>query len=378
MIYILKVLNLYDLNSGKIQNYLLEHLDYGNSKMLYYSYKISDILNLNLDFNLDLSIALVKALYSDDLHEFYLDTSLSLINPETFLWFSEMARHDELHITCSYSPTINLGSITKISTTFRNLILDDFGPYSTVKFGSEQLGTLNFEEQSNNYFELNLLVPINPDVFPQITGQLKIYDGLRIIGGMPLILQTTFNQTIDYNITENSNQIYFEVNISRNFSYELQPVSNSSIRLEVFQNDDSLEPEFLYHKDFSNHSCFYLDYTIMKDQHYYFKFSLFDDFYPKGLFLFDHEIKLELTTPFKDPEDFILTGPMLAFSALGFGLILTSLTVFVSHLVKKKKSRNMNPKYKNVKKTNKVDHIQIKTDDELGQRMKRAFFKTNN
>ena len=55
-IYALKAIDEYNLDSAKIENFVLSHLNYSNVKNLYYSYKISEILGLQINFEVEQSL----------------------------------------------------------------------------------------------------------------------------------------------------------------------------------------------------------------------------------------------------------------------------------------------------------------------------------
>jgi len=94
-IYALKATDQFDLNSAKIENFAVNNLNYTNVKNLYYCYKISQILGLEINFDMEQSHALVQSIYSDTYKEFYLSTSRKRIEQEALLWICEMTKNEQ-------------------------------------------------------------------------------------------------------------------------------------------------------------------------------------------------------------------------------------------------------------------------------------------
>ena len=229
MIFILKVLNLFDLNKQKLKEFVLQSIDYNNIKNIYYSYKISELVGFVIDFNTELTSKLIAKLYIDNISEFYESLDNQEINQEVFLWICEMARNSELYIECDYNKSVYLGTVNTITTSFSNLIFREYGQFTSVTFESEQFGILNFEKQFDNSYQINFLVPEDPKYHPYVEGTVFIYDHSETIGQVPIFFQTSLDQIIEYNVTENNEKIKFNVNISRRISSEFQAVYNSTV-----------------------------------------------------------------------------------------------------------------------------------------------------
>jgi len=207
-IYILKALNLFDLDKDKIKDYVRINIDYTNVENVYYSYKISEILDFEVDFNATLTNNLVKQLYIDDISEFYSCSNKGEINQEIFLWICDMARNSELYIECDYIESVSLGTVNTITASFSNLIFSEYGQLTSVAFKSSKFGTLYLEEQFDNTYQINFLIPEDLSFLPSVDGTLYIYDHLEIIGQVPIFFQTTFEQRIEYEIEEINREIY--------------------------------------------------------------------------------------------------------------------------------------------------------------------------
>jgi len=291
MIYILKLLNLFDLNTHKIKHFILQNIDYENIMNIYYSYKISELLNLDINFNVDLTIKLVKNVYSNIGYEFYESTDRDIVNQEIFLWICEMARNIKINIKCLYEDYAYLGSVNTITTTFSNLIYEEYGEFTSVRFESDQFGTLHLEKQYNDTYQVNFIVPEDPKYYPFIDGALRIYDHSEIIGEIPIYIETCLEQLVDYKVSENNNNIYFEVNFSRRIGSEFQAVCNSTVRVQVHKNGVFSNSFNFAEKDFSDYSKYTYMYDCQDNIDYYFNITLVDNYFPNGLILFTYEVQ---------------------------------------------------------------------------------------
>ncbi|MHA1498273.1 MAG: hypothetical protein ACTSRT_12110, partial [Promethearchaeota archaeon] len=88
MAWILDAIELNVLNKSKIEQFILDHLDYGNVENIYYSYKLKNILGLNFDFDHSKTNALIESCYSED-HDFYMHENSTSINQEAFMWVTD-------------------------------------------------------------------------------------------------------------------------------------------------------------------------------------------------------------------------------------------------------------------------------------------------
>ncbi len=316
MIYILKALDLYDLNSQKIKDYVLQNINYDNINNIYYSYKISEILDLEIDFNLELTGDLVKSLYSEDLNEFYISSDHQMIKQEILLWICEMAKNSELKFICEYDESINLGSVNTISTSFSNIILSNFGPYTSVKFESIQFGVLILERQFDKTYQLNLMIPEDPNYYPYVEGDIKVYEGSKVIGQTPVFFQTEFEQIVNYTILKDKEWINFEINISRKFNSGFQPVYNSTLSIDILKDDQDLITLNFSRKDYISHSKFTLTYGYNGLGKYFFNIIIVDDYYPNGQNILSYLQTISEPDPFKlKVSGTILAGLSVAISA---------------------------------------------------------------
>ncbi|MFX0135022.1 MAG: hypothetical protein ACFFDN_15380 [Candidatus Hodarchaeota archaeon] len=276
MIYVLQALNLYDKDKVKIKNYVLTNLDYNNIENIYYSYKISEILDLDIIFDIKLIHDLVQIIYSEDNNEFYLTSSQEIINQEIFLWICDMARNSDIGIETYYSNYVSLGDVNRIYASLYNLILRDFGTYITFKFESNQLGTYVFNKLVNNSYVADIPIPVSTESYPQIDGILCAYEGTQKKAELPISFSTTYNLIYDVSIEKTSSAVSFSVNGSINSSGKDYPLADGRVYIHVIKNDRIIETKQFFHHNFMEYSTFILTYTPLDKGTYMFEVYLDD------------------------------------------------------------------------------------------------------
>ncbi|MFX1320391.1 MAG: hypothetical protein ACFFAQ_01990 [Promethearchaeota archaeon] len=291
MIYVLKALDLYDLNNQKIKEFVQQNINYNKINNIYYSYKISEILDISLEFNYDLVINLADLLYSEDLNEFYMNSNYQIVNQDFFLWICEMALNSELEIECEYMEQIILGGVNSLTVSFQNLIIDDFGDDISVVFESLQLGIINFEELENNTYYKDFKIPENPSCHPKVEGVVAIYKGYEQLGQVPVNIRTfyVFHDS-GLKIIDKHQELIFEMNISYEFSSGQNPASNSMIIGNIYRNFLLVESVELEREDYSDLSKFTMYYENLDDIEYSVQFLIYDGFHPDGMILYEYEI----------------------------------------------------------------------------------------
>jgi len=115
MIYVLKQINLFDLDEQKIANFVVANIDYSNIISVYFAYKLSNLISPTIFIDYDLIYGLIGTLYDDMLKEYYLTTEKKEINQDILLWICDMVVNDlgtsETIVTIDY-----LGSYEFLST----------------------------------------------------------------------------------------------------------------------------------------------------------------------------------------------------------------------------------------------------------------------
>ncbi len=276
MIYILKAIDLYSQDDQKIKNYVLQNLNYSNIKNVYYSYKISEILDLDISFDVDKTHTLIQDIYSEELHEFYLTTDRKTIEQQAFSWICEMAKNDKVRIDSDYSDPVMIGDYNTITVSLCNIILTDFGPYTTVKYESSQLGTIVLDSLPDNTFETDVYIPVSKDNYPQINGYIGIYEGIVLVEQIPISFQTTYGLTKDYGFISHSSGVYSEVNITLLSATDSHPLHDSLVYAEIYNNELKIESKNFaaQHIETEGYSLFTLNYSSTNGGEYVMKLFL--------------------------------------------------------------------------------------------------------
>ena len=278
-IHVLKTLNAYDLDNEKIKNFVVNNLDYDDMKNFYYSYKISEILDLNISFESEQSQALTHDVYSGSAREFFLTTEKKELGQEIFSWVCYMAKNDEIRVNLNYSSLVLLGSHNIINASFCNVILESFGSYTTVKFESEQLPVYILEKVEQELYQANIFVSIEPTCYPNIMGNLCVYENLEKITETPISFQTTYDISMNSSISEVQNIITIKINTSLLSGIGQSILLDSAyIETKIYKNELYLGKENFSRLDRNNFTEFILNYTPEGNANYLFEIFLFDGF----------------------------------------------------------------------------------------------------
>jgi hypothetical protein len=127
--------------------------------------------------------------------------------------------NSEFEINYNYEDSILLGDINTITASFYNMIYPEYGSDTTVKFESATLGVMELDRQFNTTFQINLMVPEEPENFPYVNGSLKVYKNTKMIGEAPVFFYTNINHVINDSYKKDGNkikctQMYFEIMFS--------------------------------------------------------------------------------------------------------------------------------------------------------------------
>lgn len=268
---------MYEKDSQKIITYVKANLNYENIKNIYFSYKISEILNSSeIEFDIELTQKLVQDIYSEQHHEFYTSTNRDVIEHENFYWICEMARNSDVEIETTYSSSIELSSSNHIEVSIDNLILHDFGTYVTFKFESDQLRTHILTKQSNGNHVADIFVPLDSLNYPLIEGYLRAYEGSNIISEQYISFSTTYFLEHNLSIQEELNIVQFSLNVSIICNGTQYSLESGSGFAEIYIDDTLSETQPLSHQRFIEHSMFNLSYEISNETEYTFYIYLND------------------------------------------------------------------------------------------------------
>ncbi|MFX0138059.1 MAG: hypothetical protein ACFFDN_30735, partial [Candidatus Hodarchaeota archaeon] len=236
MIYILQALNSYNKDNQKIKNFVLSNLDYTNIKNIYYCYKISEILNLDIVFNVNLIQELVQTIYSEEYHEFFLTSNREVLCQEVFLWICEMARNSDIGIEAHYSSIVPLGGFNRIYASLHNLIISDFGTYITFKFESNHIGTYVFDKLENRTYIVDIPIPLDSESYPEIEGILCAYEGPQRKAEYTILFSTTYNLNYNISIGKSMDAVSFIVNASINSNGKDYSLEDGRVYVHISNN----------------------------------------------------------------------------------------------------------------------------------------------
>jgi len=299
-IYTLNAIDQLSLNASKINAFVVNHLNYSNAKNLYYSYKISEFLNLNVDFEIEQTQALIQSVYSDTYNEFYLSVERKDLEHDVLLWFCEIAKTDQLRLSASYSDTIRLGGVNLFSVELVNLILSDFGQYSTVKLESAQLGTILLAQLGNNTYQKEINVLNSPTNYPTVEGELCAYDGAIKKARVPFSFATEFDSEFTNTTIKTESRIQIAINGSHIFVSGREPIYGGSMYADVYRGGSYVDVIDLLTSHGSNNSTFTFDYSPIYFGNYSFEFYLNDPYLIGPQLIYSDIFNYE--DPYPDPE----------------------------------------------------------------------------
>lgn len=196
MVYVLKAIDMFDLDVHKIRNLIEQDLDYSNIRNIYYSFKLAELLDINIEFDIELVQQLVSDIFSQELNEFYLTSQRKAIDQEIFLWICEMVSLHNYKIVAQYQEEVMLGNRVTIEASLSNLILSYFDYNISFAFESDQLGYHEFERIENNKFSLNLRIPQHPSNYPSVSGKLYALNGKFIVTELSISFTTVYPKKV--------------------------------------------------------------------------------------------------------------------------------------------------------------------------------------
>lgn len=276
MCYVLKMLNLYTKNSQKIKNYIEAHLTYSDIQNIYYSYKLSELLDLNIEFDFHQIHALVQDIFSEEFNEFRFSTRKKRLNQEIFLWICDMARNSPIGIEIYYSTMCPIGGVNHIEALIYNLILKDFGTYITFKFESSHLGSYIFSKLSNDSYVCDIPIPVSSVSYPIVKGYLRAYEGTKLKAEYYVQFYTNYSLEYDIHFKNDLNNVLFEINASIVANHEYFPTTFGGVYVKVYRNNKYLREIQTTHDDFSSYSIFSFAYTPQTMGDYIFEVYLND------------------------------------------------------------------------------------------------------
>ncbi len=276
LVDLLMILDEYLLDTEKIKNYILENIDYTNIKNIYYCYKLDEILDLGIEFDIELTHLLIKNIYDNTLKEFYTSTEHKEIDGEILYWICYMSRNDDLRVSVQYQDPVMLLGENNINVSICNIILEDFGPYAVVKYESPKIGTVVLIRQEQNLYNGTIPIPLESDCYPIIYGNISLYEGLTKIAGKSLNFSTTYDLTYFYDIIEYEDSIYFEINSSLITAQGMKAFESMEAYVNIYQDENLIDQITFQMTDYISYNHFNLTYNYLSFENYTFDLFLND------------------------------------------------------------------------------------------------------
>jgi prenyltransferase beta subunit len=294
-LYILRSLGEPDVDYQKITSYLQNHVDYGNLKNVYFTYKIKKLYDLEFDFNISATQNLIQTTYNVDENSFYADLNLETIEPRTLGSVVEMAKDDEVDIAVQMSDIVPLGRMLEITVSIGNMVLTQLGDYATVKFQSSLLGTRVLTVQPDGTHHANIIIPMEPSYFPIIEGNLTVYDGLREIKRKAITFQTTYDLLTSYAWRNESGVIFISLNATQICGPVKIPLSYGTAFGKIYKEGSFLRTVAMTRDDVVNYSEFSLSYVPLNRGNYTIELYLNDGFNQTDISI--GKVPIEVSTP---------------------------------------------------------------------------------
>ncbi|MBY9013161.1 MAG: hypothetical protein KGD70_12370 [Candidatus Lokiarchaeota archaeon] len=337
-IYILEALGQLSLDVNKIENFVINNLNYSNIKNIYYCYKIAEILGFSIAFDIEQTHSLIQSIYSDVYNEFYLTSERVFIEQEAFLWVCEMAKNDQVRINAKFSNSIPLGSSNTFTVDLDNIILSNFGQYTTVKLESIQLGTYVFDQIANDTYQKEIHIPVNPNNYPLIVGELTVYSGSTKVAQYTISFTTNFDTIYGVSISKTESRIEILVNASHRFASGEQPIFDGTILAHIYRAGNYIDTVFLTSDNGLQSTEFKLVYRPAYSGIYYFELYMNDPYHSSPQFVIDASFTYTGAGPIPGEQpidgfgsDALITFPLIiAMIGAPLGAVLTtSKTKFV-------------------------------------------------
>jgi prenyltransferase beta subunit len=256
LIDLLHILDQYSLPNQKIKNLILQTINYSNIESVYYSYKIDEALNLEIQFNLDHTHNLIQDIYDDAEEKLYLTPEHTMNNYEILYWISYMAIEDEYRCNLEYDTIVKLNGNNHINATICNIILEGLGPYGILKLESQQLGTHTFYKKEEGYYEYIASIPLDPANYPMIYANVCLYEASQKIKEYPISFSTEYIFGSSFSVSNSTNNRDIIVS-----AYLITAIGNKSLcegtaYVDIYRNEELIQRKFLAMQNFADHTEF--------------------------------------------------------------------------------------------------------------------------
>lgn len=279
MVELLLKLDEFSLPIQKIENFITNNLNYSNMRNIYFTYKISEVLDLGLEFDLNQTQNLVESLYSEEYHEFYPTTEKKEIDQRIFYYICELAKFSNMNVKGSVPDVVALGDSFDISVELGNLIVKDYGEYTSIRLESSQLGTFVLDRLDNNtYSKSDIFISVATKNYPVIIGNITIYEGVTLRSSYPFTIATTYEVLTELSKHELSNGIRITVEGSFVFGTEIEPLYESEVYCIIHRNGEEIGNVIFSSTDSTTYTNFLLEYKPSQGGDYRFDVYLDEKF----------------------------------------------------------------------------------------------------
>lgn len=276
MVYLLKVIDKFDLNIQKIENFVKSSLDYNNIKSVYYCFRLKHLLNLSISLDITQTQNLVKKIYDPELKECFLEPNKSELDQRSFLWISEMINEDSMKVIYQTNNPILLGHSLHLNVSVENIILDYYGPQIKIQFEDETIGTLPLTSNLNGGYTLECQIPLKKENHPLLKSRILVYEGDKLIKSKDIFLHTGYKLKVDHNITKYNKTISFYVNSSILTEGGSSRLYDSSVFVDIYRNMTYIDRQNFLAEENNKYSEFRQIYNITEPGNYNFKVYLDD------------------------------------------------------------------------------------------------------
>jgi hypothetical protein len=171
-----------------------------------------------------------------------------------------MAKNDHIRILSSYSSIIPLGDYITFEVNLANLVLKNFGPYTTVKLESDQLGSYLMNLQPNSSFTKSIHIPAIAINFPSVNGEIAVYEGSLKLVSSSFEIFTTYESNISLFASQTATKVSFTINASVSFTTGTQAILNGNAFIKIYKDHLYLDQKYFTEYVYLRHTMFFLDY----------------------------------------------------------------------------------------------------------------------
>jgi hypothetical protein len=274
--YIMTALDSFTQNTQKIKNYLLDHIDYTNLENIYYCWKLDQLLEMNISFDLKRVQTIISELYSEKFHDFFLSLNRKKMSHEILYWICDMARNGEIEYKLVFDTIVELGSNCTLSVEVNNIVLDGLTDYDSFKFESLQLGEYQLINIGDGRFEKELYIPINHSNYPIIVGNITRYKYFRKVDQIPISIETRYQLITEVKAVKRVKSIDLYANISLLSGVTHHSLQNETVWTNITCNGEFVEVKSLLTDSFGAYDLCFLHYEYSTFGNYHFELFVND------------------------------------------------------------------------------------------------------